>query len=189
MFIDFLALEKKDFSKNNLIVFYWKSGSWKSSYLDFFIKQKNYEKNIFLFHKKEKLSYKKVSEEFVFIDEIVYFRQFFIVLKYLFDWKKIFIATHIHPFFYKIIFFFYKNNYYFTDKNNKKIEKFLEEKWYNFSKETVKNFLKKHKWNFLDLQIILKFYKKSKDFDEIFYLFEKECCMKYNNNLKKIWTK
>jgi hypothetical protein len=42
--------------------------------------------------------------------------------------------------------------------------------------------LKKYNWNFTDLQIILNFYKKLKDFDKIFYLFEKECCMKYKKN-------
>jgi predicted AAA+ superfamily ATPase len=93
------------------------------------MKQKKYKNNIFLFHKNEKIIYKKVEQEYIFIDEIVYLKQFFIILKYLFDSKKIFIATHIHPIFYKILFIFIsKKNCFFTNKNNKKIEKFLEKK-------------------------------------------------------------
>jgi hypothetical protein len=182
MFIDFLNLEKKDFSKNDLIIFYWKSWSWKSSYLNFFKKQKKYKNNIFLFHKKEKIIYKNIKQKYIFIDEIIDLKQFFIIFKYLLNWKIIFIASHIHPIFYKILFFSYKKNFYYTNKNNKKIEIFLKEKWYKFSKISIKKFLKKYDWNFISLQIMLNFYKEIKNFDQIFNLFETECLIR----LKKI---
>jgi len=183
MFIDFLNIKNKDFTKNNLVIFYWKSGSWKSTYLDFFMKQKKYKNNVFLFHKQEKIFYKKLKQEYIFIDEIVYLRQFIILLKYLFDWKKLFIATHIHPIIYKIFFLlFYKINCFFVDVNNKKIETILKEKWYSFTEKSIKFFIKKYKWNFTDLSLILNFYKDKKNFDEIIYLFEKECCIAYRNN-------
>jgi len=183
MFINFLNLENKDFTKNRLVIFYWKSGSWKSTYLDFFMSQKKYKNNIFLFHKQEKIIYKNIKQEYVFIDEIVYLRQFIILLKYLFDWKRLFIATHTHPIIYKIFFWmFYKWSYYFTDVNNKKIETILNTKWYSFSKKSIKYFIKKYSWSFLDLDIILNFYKDNKNFDEILYLFEKECSVEYINN-------
>jgi len=183
MFIDFLNLENKDFTKNNLVLFYWKSGSWKSTYLDFFMAQKKYKNNIFLFHKKENIIYKKVKQKYIFIDEIVYLKQFFLIIKYLLNWKKLFIATHIHPIIYKLLFWlFYKTNSFFTDKNNQKIQIILKEKWYKFSKNSIKYFIKKYKWNFSDLDLILKFYENNKDFDEILYLFENECSVKYRNN-------
>jgi len=46
---------------------------------------KKHKKNLFLFHKDEKISYKKSDKEYIFIDEIVYFRQFIIILRYLFS--------------------------------------------------------------------------------------------------------
>ena len=183
MFIDFLNLKNKKLTKNKLVVFYWKSGSWKSTYLDFFMKKKKYENNIFLFHKTEKIVFKKFKQKYIFIDEIATFYWIYVVIKYLLDWKKLFIATHIHPIIYKILFWlFYKWKYFFTDVNNKKIETILEKRWYIFSKKSIKHFIKKYKWNFTDLEIILNFYKEKKDFSEIIYLFEKECMIKYHNN-------
>jgi len=182
MFIDFLNLKNKNFTKNNLVVFYGKSGSWKSTYLDFFMNKKEFKDNIFLFHKEEKISFKKVKQKNIFIDEIVYFKQFIILFKYLFSWKRLFIATHIHPFFYKIFFFLYKWNYFFTDTNNKKIETILDEKKYKYSKESIKYFIKKYSWSFSDLEMILQNYKDENDFSIILHKFENECCVKYKNN-------
>ena len=183
MFIDFLNLKNKSFSKQNLVVFYWKSGSWKSTYLDFFMKKKEFKDKIFLFHKEQKIVFKKYKQKYIFIDEIASFYWMIVVLRYLLDWKKLFIASHVHPIIYKILFWlFYNWKYFFTDVNNHKIETILEKKWYNFSKKTVKKFIKKYKANFSDLDIMLNFYKEKKDFDEIFYLFENECCIKYRKN-------
>jgi hypothetical protein len=110
----------------------------------------------------------------------------YVVLRYLLNWKKLFIATHVHPIIYKIIFnLFYKWEYFFTDVNNKKIETILEKKWYSFSKKSIKYFIKKYSWNFTDLEIILNFYKDYKNFDKILYLFEKECYIKYKKNCNK----
>lgn len=180
MFIDFLKLKNKDFAKSYFSIFYWKSGSWKSTYLDFFMWKKEYKNHKFLFHIKEKIIFKKYKQEYIFIDEIVNIYWLIVILRFLLDWKKLFIATHIHPIIYKILFWlFYKWNYYFTDINNYKIETVLKEKWYIFDKKSIKYFIKKYSWNFTDLEIILNFYKNNKNFSEILYLFEKECCVNY----------
>lgn len=184
MFIDFLGLKDRKFLKNNLVVFYGKSGSWKSTYLEYFLRKKEYKNNsVFLFHKEKKIIFEKYKEKNIFIDEIVSIYWMYVVLRYLLDWKKLFIATHIHSFFYKLIFnLFYKWSYFFTDKNNKKIEKILEDKGYTFTQDSIDDFIKKYSWNFSDLEIILSFYKNNKNFNEILYLFEEECDISYNNN-------
>lgn len=182
MFIDFLNLGNKYFSKDDFIVFYWKSGSWKSTYLNFFMQKKEYKDHKFLFHKEEKIVFKNYKEKYIFIDEIVDIYWLIVVLRFLLVWKKLFIATHIYPIIYKILFWlFYKWKYYFTDVNNYKIETVLKEKWYIFDENSIKYFIKKYKWNFTDLEIILNFYKDKKNFSEILFLFEKECSIKYKN--------
>jgi hypothetical protein len=75
----------------------------------------------------KKYALKEVPFGYIFIDEIVNIYWLIVVLRYLLSWKKLFIATHIHPIIYKILFWlFYKWNYYFTDTNNSKIENILD---------------------------------------------------------------
>lgn len=185
MFIDFLNLENKYLWNTNLVIFYWKSWSGKSTYLKYFM-NKNKNQYEFLFHKDKKIIFKKYEKEYIFIDEIVNLHWLYIVYKYLSDWKKLFIATHIHPIIYKILFWlFYKWNYFFTDKNNWKIESILINKWIIFHKSDIIYFLNKYKWNFNDLNIIISHYNNKKNFSEILYLFAKECIITYKNNCGK----
>ena len=179
MFIDYLKIKNKSFKKEKLIVFYWVSWWWKSTYLHFLMKK--YKDNLFLFHKEEKIKYKKTNKKYIFIDEIVYFRQLLIVLRYIFSWKKVFIATHINLFFYRIFFVFFRKKLFNVEKNILKIKKYLEHKKINYDNKSLKYFLQNYKWSFIELDFITRHYPKIKNFEEILYLFETECKLVIKN--------
>jgi hypothetical protein len=181
-FIDFLNLNKIDLSKKNLVLFYWKSWWWKSTYLKNLLEREVYKNNfVYLFHKDEKITYKKLIEKYIFIDEIASAYWFYVVIRYLLLWKKLLVATHIHPIFYSFLRLFYNCSFYFTDKNNHKIETILKQKWFIYDGISINDFIKKYKWNFVDLEIILETAKSNnKNFHQIFYTFEKNNQIKYN---------
>ena len=179
MFIDFLNIKNKKLDKYKLIIFYGKSWTWKSTNLNFFFN--NFETKILIHHKTEKIKYRYLKEENIFIDEISSLYWLCTVSRFLLSWKKVFIASHIHPFFFLVIFWlFYKIKPFYTNKDNNKIEIYIKEKWYNYSETDIKVFLDRFWSNLLDLQIVLDFYTNEKDFSKILYKFSKEC------NLKKV---
>ncbi|MDQ7010160.1 MAG: hypothetical protein Q9M94_07790 [Candidatus Gracilibacteria bacterium] len=173
MFINYLKISEKNIKKEKIVVFYGVSGGGKSTYLDYFMKK--YKNNLFLFHKEEKIKYKKTNKAYIFIDEIVYFTQLIIIFRYLFAGKKIFIATHINLIFYKIFFLFFKKKLFNVDKNFNKIKMYLDDKNINASKSSLKYFIKNYSGSFNELDFMLNNYKNKNNFEEILYLFEKEC--------------
>jgi hypothetical protein len=101
----------------------------------------------------------------------------------LLDGKTIVVASHIHPSIYKIIFWlFVKWNYFFTDINNKKIEYYLDDLWYQYNSESIEKFIWKFWWNFIELDIIINHDKENKNFPEILNSFLQDCVITYKNN-------
>jgi len=156
-FYDYLGLLEKDFSNFKYVVFSWKSGSWKSTYI-----------------KKLKKSNDSLKD-FIVIDEIYDFYDFIKNLKYFSSSKKKFlIASHIPSFFYYFLVLFWKIKNYSTDKCSEKICKYLDEKWYKYSKNSVNIYISKFKANYTDLDIILENYNWN-NFDSALWYF-----LKYN---------
>lgn len=183
MFIDFLNITKKDILNKRLSIFFWKSWSGKSTYLEFFMKTLDTKDFVFLFHKEKKIIFNKYKQKYIFIDEIVNVYWLYVVLRYLLDWKIIVVASHIEPFIYKILFgIFIKWNYFFTDTNNKKIEYHLENLWYIYNAESIEKFISNFWWNFIELDIILNHDKENKNFSEVLTSFLDDCVITYKEN-------
>jgi len=180
MFINYLNISKKTVKNRKIIVFYWISWWWKSTYLNF-LKNK-FSDHLFLFHKEKKIEYIKTDKKNIFIDEIVYFHQMIIIFRYILDWKRIFIATHINLFFYKIIFYFIKSKFYTTEKSEVKIKEYLKYRWIEFNDSSIKFYLKKYKWSFNEIDFMIEHYYNIANFEELIYLFEKECKITYKIN-------
>ncbi len=156
-FNDYLNIKNKDLSRYKYIIFIWKSGSWKSSYIKF-VKKRN-----------------KSLQNFIVIDEIYNVLDLIKYLKIFIKTKKQFlIASHIPRFIYFVLSFFWNIKFYYTDKCSKKICKYLDEKWYIYSNEAIEVYLVKFKANYTDLEIILENYNW-KNFDEALNYF-----LKYN---------
>jgi len=156
-FYDYLDLLEKDFSNFKYVMFSWKSWSWKSTYI------------------RKLKSTNKTLKDFVVIDEIYDFYDFIKNIKYFSSSKKSFlIASHIPSFLYYILTLFWKIKNYSTDKCSKKICKYLDEKWYKYSKNSIDIYISKFKANYTDLDIILENYKWN-NFDSALWYF-----LKYN---------
>jgi hypothetical protein len=156
-FYDYLNILKKDFSDFKYIIFYWKSGSWKSTYI-----------------KKLKIN-NKTLKNFIVIDEIYDIFDFFRYLKLFKSKRQFLIASHIPNFLYFILKIFWKIEFYNINKCGKKICKYLDEKWFFYSTKAIEVYLFKFKANYTDLEIILENYSWN-NFDEALSYF-----LKYNN--------
>lgn len=172
MFIDFLHIKNNDFKNFKLIIFYWKSWTGKSTYLKIFY-NKFLNNSKYLFHKVEKIQFNHTEKTDIFIDEIYWFSWLYTVIKYLLSWKRVFVASHLHPIFFIFIYLFFSTKSFIIEKPYWKIEMYLNNKWYFFSENSILYFNKKYKSSFVDLEIILETWKNNKNFDFILNKFEK----------------
>lgn len=165
-FNDFLKIMDYDFSSYKFIVFYWKSWSWKSSYI----------KNLIKYNK-------SVDRNSIVIDEIFDFIDFFKQFKYFKKDKKILIATHIHPIFFIAFKIIYKVKFLITDRNLEKIKDYLYFKKYSYTEEVIKQYVSKFWATYTDIDIILENYKWN-NFDQAYYYFIKNNTLSLNPNKK-----
>ncbi len=160
-FDDYKNLLKYDFSDYKYIIFYWKSWAGKSSYINE-LKLKN-------------KSLKK--EDIIIVDEILDFFSLLKNFKSLFKAKKYLICSHLNKYYFLVFSLFWKLKFINLDKSENKIYNYLDNKNIKYSKSLVKEFIKKYKSNYTDLDIILEKYNWN-DFDKAFRKFKKF------NNLK-----
>lgn len=183
MFINFLNLSQWDICKNNMVIFYGESGTWKSTYLQYIMNDMSWNDYVFLLHKEKKITFQSYKQQYIFIDEIVNIYWLYVLIRYLINGKNIVVATHVHPIIYKFLFWlFVKWKYFTTDINNGKIEKYLEHKWYIYTQESIEDFIENFWENFIDLEIILNYKKNSNDFWKILSSFLIDCKIVSVNN-------
>jgi hypothetical protein len=180
-FIDFLDIQNRNLTHHQLTIFYWKSWTGKSSYLQYFY-NKYKKESYYIFHKQEDILYRNIDKKYIFIDEIYSLKGLLIVIQYLLSGKKIFVASHLHPLFFIFLYPFYKTQSYITEKPYWKIEIYLKNRWYTFWNNSMIYFYKKYKSSFTDLENILETWKNSKNFDTIFYNFEQNYKVTYSRN-------
>ena len=180
MFIDYLDIEHVDREKTQLIVFFWVSWGGKSTYLD--VLKKKEKDYMFLFHKEAPLRYQKTDKKIVFIDEIVYMSQLYIVLRYVLEWKKVVVATHLPLYMYKILFFFCQKKLFSTEDYSQKITTYLHYKSIESNERIISVFMKKYKWSFAVLHEMLDNYPEEKDFETIYTFFHRECSIEIKDN-------
>lgn len=170
-FDDFLALSKLDFSESKLIVFSGKSGSGKSSYIDFLLNShfKNASKT---FIKSPPFVYPNVTTAVVVLDEVLGMEEYLFCLRQLTLGKTVMAASHLPPFFFAILAFFFKARLFDCDRESSKLARYLSSRGYRFSEKSLQLFQQKYKATFTDLDIILETSGDNKDFDLLFDQFE-----------------
>lgn len=183
MFIPYLDDIHTWWKHPRIYLFYGKSGSGKSTYAWYLAK--SIPSIYILHHYDEKIEFKKLKESWIYIDELVTIWHFFIAIRYLIDGKSLILASHIHPYYFSILQIFYEIRSFYLDKIPSKIEKYLQEKKYTFSKKAINRFVDIFGSNFTDLDIVLQSRKHwEDDFDTMLTNFLETHSISYIPNNK-----
>jgi len=155
-FYNYAKLELQNIENYDMIIFYWESGSGKSSYI-------NYIQSI-------------QQQKYTIIDEILSWRDIFFHLKVLiFSSKKILLASHIPKKYYSFFRILWKKILFINlEKYPSKIEKYLDNLWYSYSLGVLHAYCDVFRATYLDIDIILESNDDGlKDFDIIYRTFMK----------------
>lgn len=176
-FDDALNLSGRDLSRYKFIVFTWKSGSWKSSYISWLLsKHHNYAQlnhhtltpHLVPFEKR-KLP-KDVS--ILCIDELLHIGHFFLILPTLWNYKKYLIASHLPHSIMSLLHIFWRTLIIQVDTDEKKISRYLAWLGYTASTSVIHDYTLKYRANYTDLQIILET-SQERDFDTLYKRFHR----------------
>ncbi|MBT3665893.1 MAG: hypothetical protein HN548_00305 [Opitutae bacterium] len=168
-FNDFLGLEKINFGNARLLIFHGISGSGKSSNLNYFAYHhssttRDSVKWIWTQHKRFDVSSIK-GHDLVIVDEIISPIQLPAIFKLLRANKRVAIASHLNPVWFKIFCHSTPSLFFRTDASSKKIRDYLDDKCIPYSPESIISFCKTYGSNYVDLQCILESYP-GKNFDD-----------------------
>lgn len=152
-FDDFLALGDRDFSSHDLIIFHGRSGSGKSTAIEF-LRRKN-----------PHVSYQVV-------DEITTFRD----LGKLLPTRRgpVLIATHVRPIWLRLMKPFARTVIFRTDRDSAKLVRYFVERSIRASAEAVALYVREFGATYTDAEVILERYP-SASFDQSYARFRKFC--------------
>ena len=179
-FDDFLSLSKQSFNNTRLLIFHGISGSGKSSNLNYLAHhhpsfQNQRVKWIWTHHKRFKVQAIQ-DYELVVVDEIVSPFQLPAISKLITQNKKIAIASHLNPAWFKVLFPFTPTLSFRTDASGQKIRRYLDKRDISYSDESILSFCKIYGSNYVDLQCTLENHP-GKTFDD---------ALKWNQKFNKI---
>ena len=158
-----------NFNNTRLLIFHGISGSGKSSNLHFIAHHHSSFKNksvkwIWTHHKKFEVQNVK-DYDLVVVDEIVSPFHIVPINKLLGKNKTVAIASHLNPFWIKMLCPLTPTLSFRTDASVEKIHRFLDRKEITYSESSIFSFCKTYGANFVDLQCILENYP-GKSFDD-----------------------
>ena len=179
-FDDFLNLSKQNFNNACLLIFHGISGSGKSSNLNYIAYhhpsfQNQPIKWIWTHHKRFKTQAIQ-DYDLVVVDEIVSPIQLPAISNLINQNKKIAVASHLNPAWFKALFPFTPTLSFRTDTSAQKIHRYLDKRDISYSAESILSFCKTYGSNYVDLQCILENYP-GKCFDD---------ALKWNQKFNKI---
>ena len=179
-FDDFLSLKKQNFNNARLLIFHGISGSGKSSNLNYIAHhhpsfQNQSVKWIWTHHKRFKVR-DIHGYTLVVVDVIVSPFQLPAIFKLLSQNRKIAVASHLNPVWFKILCPFTPTLSFRTDASAEKIRRYLNKKDISFSSESILSLCKTYGSYYVDLQCILENHP-SKSFDD---------ALKWNQKFNKI---
>ena len=168
-FDDFLNLSKQDFNNTRLLIFHGISGSGKSTNLNYTAHyhssfQNQSVKWIWTHHKRFKTRAVQ-NYDLVVVDEIISPLQIPAITKLLGANKKVAVASHLNPAWFKILCPFTPTLSFRTDASSEKIRSYLDKKDILYSPESILSFCKTYGSNYVDLQCILENHS-GKSFDD-----------------------
>ena len=170
-FHNYANISHKETQKYSIICLYWESGSGKTSYIKEILKQHDW---VSIWYKRWK-KIKSDNETLIVVDEILYFSNFFSIIPLCFSRKKLLIATHVPLIYYKIFSLVWRKVLCINlEKYPLKIKKYLKDRGYSFSDESIELYQKKFLCTYTDLDIILESDSHiDKNFDRIIKQFIK----------------
>jgi hypothetical protein len=152
-FDDFLALGDRDFSSHDLVIFHGRSGSGKSTAIEFLVR-------------------KNPHVAYQVVDEITTFRD----LSKLLRTRRgpILIASHVHPVWLRMLKPFARTVIFRTDRDSGKLLRYFEERSIRASAEAVALYVREFGATYTDAEVILERYP-SASFDHSYARFRKFC--------------
>ena len=159
-FNDFLGLKKINFGNARLLIFHGISGSGKTSNLNYIAHYHSTFKSgsvkwIWTLHKRFKAQSIQ-NHDLVVVDEIVSPFQLPAITKLLRSNKKVAVATHLNPIWFKALSPLTPTLSFRTDTSTEKICRYLDEKDISYSPESIISFCESYGSNYVDLQCLLE---------------------------------
>lgn len=154
-FDDFLALGDRDFAAHDLVIFHGRSGSGKSTAIQFLQR-----------------THPHVSYQVV--DEITTFRDLGKIL-----WTRggpVLIATHVHPLWVRALKPLARTVIFRTDRDSGKLHRYFNERSVKASAQAVALYVREFGATYTDAELILERYPSS-SFDQSYARFRKFCRM------------
>lgn len=175
-FDDFLNLSKQNFNDTRLLIFHGVSGSGKSSNLNYTAHHHSSFQNqkvkwIWTLHKK--FSVETIENfDLVVVDEIVSPFQLPAITRLLRTNKKVAVASHLNPVWFKTLCPFIPILSFRTDASTEKICRYLDENAISYSPESIISFCESYGSNYVDLQCVLENYP-GHNFDDALKFYRK----------------
>ncbi|VAW80424.1 hypothetical protein MNBD_GAMMA12-2862 [hydrothermal vent metagenome] len=176
-FINYLNLQKIQFDKFDLIVFYGCSGSGKSTQIQQLLKTQYPLEQVTTISAapipwKKLLHDKNSLNSFIYIDEIQQHRELSYLRLLLAKQHKLFVASHVKP-----AWFFYLRTQYKTciinlDQHSSKIAMRLEQLKLTFSQTAITHYIQSYGASFTEIDIILERHPDT-NFDQALSRFQK----------------
>ena len=152
-FDDFLALGDRDFSSQDLVIFHGRSGSGKSTAIEF-------------------LQRTNPHVRYQVVDEITTFRDLRKILRI--RGGPALIATHVHPVWLRLFKPFARTVTFRTDRDSGKLHRYFNERRVKASAEAVALYIREFGATYTDAELILERYP-SASFDTSYARFRKFC--------------
>jgi RNase adaptor protein for sRNA GlmZ degradation len=154
-FDDFLALGDRDFATHDLVIFHGRSGSGKSTAIQF-------------------LQRRNPHVPYQIVDEITTFRDLGKILRT--HGGPLLIATHVHPLWLRVLKPLARAVIFRTDRDSGKLHRYFNERSVRASAEAVALYVREFGATYTDAELILERYP-SASFDQSYARFRKFCRM------------
>ena len=175
-FDDFLGLRTRNFKQTRLVIFSGKSGSGKSTAIDFLLREhpdfKN--KDSAWLRLRESHTGDALEKEVIAIDELITNRDLTVLVKLLIAKKTVLAASHLNQTWLRPLKIFWSCQMFVTDLDESKIERYLKKQNKTYSPEAISYYCKKYRANYTDIDIIVERYPE-KNFDKSLEYFERFC--------------
>ena len=159
-FHDFLRLEDQSFQQERLLVFHGTSGSGKSANLKFLTDHHSGFRDqptpwIWTMGKSFDASGVR-GNRLVVVDEIISPLQFPSLRKLLKNNQTVAVASHLHPFWYKLLGPTLCIRSFRTDGDSAKLRTYLQARGVRYSEEALQTFCQRYRASYVELQCILE---------------------------------
>lgn len=179
-FDDHLGLCDADLSGVRLLVLHGASGSGKSTYLHHLLRRHPaYRGQSVTLVRGGPIDWSRLGcpdGDIVLLDELLCNRDVAFVAQLLRRGYRVAAASHLHPALTALLGIGWKTRQYATDRDARKIERYLAGRGIRYSPKTVAAFCRAHGATYTDADIILA-HVGGKDFDRAFLKFQRFCTL------------